>query len=100
MCVCARVHALAYLSVYLVGLCVIRTLCILGLFDVLYHLPKKGVTVVLVLGHQHFQHEPQAPTHININMLYVTAVVITTCVYFFSVITQHVVIKIEKYGHF
>lgn len=47
--------------VYLIGLSIFRTLCILGLFDVLDHLPKKGVTVVLVLGHQHFQHEPQAP---------------------------------------
>lgn len=71
VCVCA----------YLIGFCVIRTLCILGLFDVLYHLPKKGMTVVLILGHQHFQHEPEAPTYINtstLNTLYVTALVITT----------------------
>lgn len=45
---------------YLVGLCIIRTLSILGLFDIFYHLPKKGMTVVLILGHQHFKHEPQA----------------------------------------
>lgn len=59
MCLCA----------YLIGLCIIRTLCILSLFDVLYHLPKKGMTVVLVLGHQHFQHEPQAPARINTNTM-------------------------------
>lgn len=48
--------------VYLIGLCIIWTLRVLGLFDILYHLPKKGMTVVLILGHQHFQHEPQAST--------------------------------------
>ena len=66
---------------YLIGLCIIRTLCILGLFDVLYHLSKEGMTVVLILGHQHFQHEPQAPRQIStrsINMLHVAAFVINT----------------------
>lgn len=65
--------------IYLVGLCIIRTLSILGLFDIFYHLPKKGMTVVLILGHQHFKHEPQASiyehTHTRkINILHATAV--------------------------
>lgn len=46
----------------LVGFGVIRGLGILSLFDVLYHLPEEGMTVVLILHHQHLQHKPQAPT--------------------------------------
>lgn len=46
---------------HLIGLGVIGCLSILGLLDVLHHLPEEGVTVVLVLCHQHLQHEPQAP---------------------------------------
>lgn len=67
--------------VYLIGLGVLRTLCILGLFDVFYHLPQKRMTVVLVLCHQYFQHEPEAPTHIStstLNMPNVKAHIITT----------------------
>jgi hypothetical protein len=48
-------------GVYLGGLHVVGTLRVLALLDVLHHLPQEGVAVVLVLGHQHLQHEPQAP---------------------------------------
>ena len=46
---------------YLGGLGVVRTLGVFALLDVLHHLPQEGMAVVLVLGHQHLQHEPQAP---------------------------------------
>lgn len=42
------------LCAYLIGLCILRTLSIFCLFDVLNHLSKKGVTVVLIFGHQYF----------------------------------------------
>lgn len=45
----------------LVGFGVLGGLGVLSLFDVLHHLPEEGVTVVLVLHHQHLQHKPQAP---------------------------------------
>lgn len=47
----------------LVGLSIVWTLSILGQLDVLNHFSKKRVAVVFVLGHQHFQHKPEAPTH-------------------------------------
>lgn len=45
----------------LICLWVIWGLSIFCLFDVFYHLPQERVTVILILCHQHLQHEPQAP---------------------------------------
>lgn len=49
-----------HVCVYFIGFCIVGRLRILGLLDVVHHLSQKGVTVVLVLGHQHLQHEPEA----------------------------------------
>lgn len=53
----------------LVGLSIVWTLSILGQLDVLNHFSKKRVAVVFVLGHQHFQHKPEAPTHTQVHTL-------------------------------